>query len=168
MNIIPFHNCRSLKYPIGHNLQDSFAYIDEVLPFVQSVVGSRPVNVWCRGSSGAILATLLIKGLDNTCYIQHVKKEGESAHDNGLRYNEDDRLNIIIDDFCRSGSTLNAIWREAKHYQVEAIDLLILANAYRDEWPLDFKPLNLIIDEDSIHHSWRITDCVSTNYVFPQ
>lgn len=159
MNIIPFTDKRYLSYPVGMYMQDAIQYIKEVTPFIKDLIGAEPVNIWVRGSSGAILAALLVSNLDNECYIQHIKKEGEQSHHSGFSY-RDVGYNMILDDFCRSGETLNAIWNEASRHTGN-IDLLVLANMCKEEWCLDFKPENLLIDKASIHESWGTISSVS-------
>lgn len=156
MNIIPFTECSRPCYPIGENIRDALHYIDQVTPFIKELIADKAVNIWCSGSSGAILSAFLIKNLDNKCIICHVKKEGENSHHGNSFYSKyyENCVNIILDDFMRSGRTIERIYEQAKECEV-TIDILVLANAYQEPWSLSFKPTNLIIDESSIHNSWK-------------
>jgi len=156
MNIIPFTNrCRPV-YPIGENVVDAMDYINQVTPFIKNIVKNHPVNIWCSGSSGAILSAFLVKNIDNQCIICHVKKSGESAHHGNSfdRIRDRAAINIILDDFMRTGETIERIWNQASHY-CNSINILVLTNAYQEPWKLSFVPNNLIIEQESIHSSWK-------------
>jgi len=155
MNIIPFKE-RLVHYPIGENIGDAIKYIDDVTPLIKEIIKDYPVNIWCSGSSGAILATLLVKNLDNQCIICHVKKKGESSH-HGNSFGKAQRaaINIVLDDFARSGETLDRIWQSAKEY-VNSINILCLANCWNEiNWRFAFVPNNFIIGDDSINPLWK-------------
>lgn len=148
-------------YPVGENVQVAMDYIYEVTPHIKKLVGNHPINIWCSGSSGAILAAFLVKNLDNNCNICHVKKTGETAHHGNSFYNcandREKRVNIILDDFMRSGETIERIYSKAKEY-IPTIDILVLSNCYQENWKLSFVPKYLIIDKDSFHPSWSNLD----------
>lgn len=134
-------------YPVGENLTDAMAYIDEVVNKLQPLIhGNKHLNLWVRGSSGAILGALLAKSLTNKCFIYYIKKDGEHAHhSNSFSRANSKYLNIIIDDFSYSCSTLNEIWKVAQNY-TKVIDYVILS-AVSEFWGLEdlkFIPNNLI------------------------
>lgn len=117
-----------LNYPVGHHIELSIKYVNnlfhtfktEILPQYHNI---KYVNIWCRGSSGAILASLFSVQINsdpslNLKYkIQHVKKDGEQSHSDGIfissSINEENNINIIIDDFMATGATI--------YYILEAI-----------------------------------------------
>lgn len=159
MKIITFKplECSEL-YPIGTNIPDTLVYIDRVMEKLGPLIKDRIVNIWCRGSSGAILAALLVSKIGSKTMIHHVKKEGETSHIDGeyIYAGTNKGLNIIIDDFSRSGETLNAIWKVAVKY-VYSIDFLIINNRYtHNKWGLDFVPKTLIIDSNHVLPEWKL------------
>lgn len=100
-----------VKYPLGSNIPVLRAVTAEyVNGFEQiSLEDGTNINLWCRGSSGAILATAFALALPKYNFkIIHVKKRNESAHyphadpfSNGIH--------VVIDDFISSGDTIRAI-----------------------------------------------------------
>jgi hypothetical protein len=104
-------------YPVGSHLDEAVTFASNAAEKFNGIkqFQNRYINVWCRGSSGAILAALFgekITGYMNL-KICHVKKEGESSH----TFSPQPYwlgINVIIDDFCDTGSTLNAIFEELK------------------------------------------------------
>lgn len=157
MKTIPFADICRPTYPMGENIAQAIQYIDQAVPFIKDLIKDFPVHIWCSGSSGAILAALLAKSIDNHCVIFHVKKEGENSHcGNSFDKASEDRqaVSIIIDDFIRTGETISRIYAKAKDYY-PFINILCVANAHKERWPLSFVPNNLIIERTSIHSSWR-------------
>lgn len=100
-----------LEYPVGEyilnnknkiiDMAQAFAVIDEFK--------NEGLNLICRGSSGAIIATIFAMILPNMSTIVHIKKEGESAHSSALILNYGYK-NIIVDDMICTGETLNIIY----------------------------------------------------------
>lgn len=111
------------------------------------------VNIFCRGSSGAMLASLFAASLGNRdCTVIHVRKDGESSHSNysGASHAEPDEegVNVFIDDFMRSCETVNAIYKVFKalrpwHCKKWEVDYLLIYN-YSSLDNLKFKPKFLI------------------------
>jgi hypothetical protein len=116
------------------------------------------INVWCRGSSGAILAALFIGHIKRTPNVNvcHIKKSGEESHTTTPRiWRQGDGItkviNIIIDDFISSGSTMQQIWKgiQSVYLNPPTIDFVIannLTNFEDYEWGkwLGFEPSALI------------------------
>ena len=121
-----------LPYPVGTHMQQAIAFIQNVMTVIKSI-GNFPksnIAIWCRGSSGAILAGLLSSefyklGMSEIL-VHHVKKDGEDSHNsNGSFYTQ--RHNIIIDDFIASGETVNQIAYIMGMNSVKTIDYLIVS-----------------------------------------
>lgn len=140
-----------LYHPMGENLQGAIEYIEEVAPFIQKIVKEKSINIWCRGSSGAILGALLAKTIPNPCNICHVKKKGEDSHQNNIEHIFcGECKNILLDDFSRSGKTLDAIYEAYKEKlgEEQVLDILVLANGWKD-CPPRFPVKHIIIDADT-------------------
>lgn len=113
---------------------------------------SLRLNLWCRGSSGAILASLFSINIDHTVKIIHVKKPGENSHtSNHDPYTDWDVINVIIDDFTSSGQTLHHIYSQMGALNILTVDALIIQrlgrfSATEIEDRLGFCPRYLISD----------------------
>lgn len=133
MEIIRDKIIQSIKYPTGAHIQENIPNI-KLLAKAFEKIGSlqrRDLNIFCRGSSGAIIAALFSSFVPNKCQIIHVKKEGESSnHPNSNIYYDhwSDGANIIIDDFIGSGATINYVYQNAKQIlQDIKIDAVVIA-----------------------------------------
>jgi len=107
----------SVGYPVGENIASAIKSVKKMANCFNEVneFKDKYVNIWCRGSSGAILATLLASTIDNKCHICHVKKDGEWAHNSEptpARHLSLPTINVIIDDFICSGSTVRSIYEK--------------------------------------------------------
>lgn len=151
---IPYVNS-GLIYPIGDNMSEALIYIKNIAKKFKSLKISKGkiLNIFCRGSSGAILAALFVSLVPNKVKIIHIKKEGESSHGTStpFYFSRNDGLNIILDDFIDSGNTMNAIYKEFIKYDCgKDIDFLIVENGTSSNLrKLKFKPLNLITCRNS-------------------
>lgn len=148
MKFIYFKQKRILEYPIGLNMYDAISYIGEITPHLKKIIQEEPLNIWCMGSSGAILAALLVKNISNSCKICHVKKRGEQSHEIGFYNRHVAGKNIILDDFSRSCKTLEKIYEGYDSYVKTPLDALVLSNGYDDTIP-SFTPKCIIIDKDT-------------------
>ncbi len=135
-----------MTYPVGYNITNDTKYINLVKPVLLKLLKesfphkSNKIDIWVKGSSGAILGGMLATHLpEDRVTIKHIKKSGESSHHNNLSlYGFNERVNIIIDDFIESGKTINSINDELKNKGVSC-DILIIANTMFIE-RLNFQP----------------------------
>lgn len=109
----------SMSYPIGQNMAEVIGYVKsaierfaEVYPVLNKQLGLTSVNLICRGSSGAIVASTFatLAPEEWNCNIVHVKKDGERSHANKVSCLKNHRINIIIDDFIVTGDTIANIY----------------------------------------------------------
>lgn len=129
-----------ITYPIGSHIDEAIHYIDRVFLKLNlnGLYVGKDINLWCRGSSGAILAALLASRLLSTkeygtIHIVHIKKNGETAHRKDVDFtNVFDTINIIIDDFSYTGTTINAIVDSMVTKEIQYIDAIILSNTALD------------------------------------
>ncbi len=137
-------------YPVGKHIPQSIEYIDRIAPFLLEIVGNRDINLFVRGSSGAILGGLLVKTIPNKVNIFHIKKEGELSHGGSDVYGiSEDAINVILDDFIATGETINKIWKAIDGI-VDKIDILIVSEFtyidYEKPFPLNFFPDYIITE----------------------
>lgn len=122
----------SIKYPVGRYINDAISFIDAVVKRIDNddSFPTQDLVIWCRGSSGAILAALLsqyfcTEGFEEV-RINHVKKPSEYSHSsNSLHVGT---CNIIIDDFIASGETVREIMKCMEHNGVDYVDYLIVSD----------------------------------------
>lgn len=125
----------SIGYPVGEDISGAIASakrFGETFNQVKEFKG-KFVNIWCRGSSGAILAALLASNIKNECIVCHVKKDGETSHNREINPNRYvPFINVIIDDFVCSGRTIKSIYHHMQN-EVEGmfgptVDCLLIHN----------------------------------------
>lgn len=101
--------CGYIDYPIGDELKDNLVVVEKMANELSKHIQGK-VNLWCTGSSGAILAAFLVtflpKDLDIT--ISHVKKQGETSHSGSTTWSSGG-INVVVDDFICSGKTIKRI-----------------------------------------------------------
>lgn len=124
-------NC-SINYPVGRYINDAISFIDAVVNQIDKddSFPTQDLAIWCRGSSGAILAALLSQYFCTEGFrevrINHVKKPNEYSHSsNSLHVGA---CNIIIDDFIATGETVREIMKCMKHNGVDYVDYLIVSD----------------------------------------
>lgn len=138
-------NIEKLVYPVGQYINENIPKILLMVEAFKQITDFKDtkLSLICRGSSGAIIATMFAAYLPNECRIVHIKKEGESSHSGSISLRKDYR-NIIVDDFIATGKTMNAIYQAlvADGYGGGVnIDCLCVTGEVYD---LDFKPKHFI------------------------
>jgi hypothetical protein len=110
--------CDRPGYPLGSNMDGAVKLIEAyVKAFKQIGYGTNKVlNLWCRGSSGAILAGMFAIKHGHECTICHVKKEKEDSHGRGFEPYNDRGINVVIDDFVATGDTLLSIVQRTENF----------------------------------------------------
>lgn len=143
-----------ISYPVGIRMNETLRIIEEMasliyktFPYNERYMGRRNeyINLYVMGSSGAILAGILITLLkDYTVTICHIKKEGEVSH-GGSNFSSHKRaINVILDDFIESGATVNKIYDELKEeYEYFELHLLCVSGPVVQK-RLNFTPYNII------------------------
>lgn len=152
MKVYQLHNQWEIPYPIGSHIDAAITYINKVYATIilNELFKNRDINLWCRGSSGAILAGLLASRLLTTktfhsVQIIHVKKPNETAHGSDLTYVIENGCNIIIDDFSYTGDTIIHITKSMTSLGIRYVDAIILS-AIHGEYAEDiYKPVNFAI-----------------------
>lgn len=148
MNKLYVSDMCTLSYPVGNNMKSAFFYAEEAAKkFREIYPPGNYVNVFCRGSSGAILASLFYAMLpDYEITIVHIKKDGESSHGDKVstRFNSY-HINVIIDDIIATGETMREIWNAIESYTTDPIKInaLIILRGYDGDY-YGFSPEYLI------------------------
>ena len=102
-----------MYYPVGSNMKENLVTIRSYVASIVEEYPTQPLQLWVRGSSGAIIGGVIAAMLpDRDINIFHVKKSGESSHSSSPVL--PGHINIIVDDFMCSGSTLNSIYTEMR------------------------------------------------------
>jgi len=123
-------------YPVGDNIGAATRMVDEYIEAFHKLNydGFKTINLWCRGSSGAILAAIFATKCGRNCKIVHVKKPNESSH--GISYPIFNGINVVIDDFVSSGYTITCIIDAISHRGVMEnclykLDVLMVCENYQ-------------------------------------
>ncbi len=106
-----------IQYPCGEYIQQSLPGIRRMGKIIRNYFNKeKEIVLLCSGSSGAIISALLVPILSTnkrTVWIVHAPKEGEHPHrasselyERRIRLNRMKPATIFVDDFIRSGSTL--------------------------------------------------------------
>lgn len=143
-------------YPVGRNLVTAKEFAKETAKAFSTIspYHGRNINIFCRGSSGVILATYFSMFVENNCKICHVKKPGEYAHNDELEYDMD-AINIIIDDFISSGETIRQIYKRMVEAGIDTVNCLIVRNT-----PNEIKRINVL---GFVPTYWVYTSRISTS-----
>lgn len=104
-----------LIYPVGNYINENKPLILKLIEEFKKIeeFNGVPLNLICRGSSGAIVAAMFAMVLENDCTIVHVKKDGEKSHSEKTPLNPMGK-NIIVDDFICTGETIIEIYNSFK------------------------------------------------------
>jgi len=142
MTILETGNSDQTHYPLGINLSSDMSIINLLINKFKTISHyyGKNINLYCAGSSGAIMATIFSMNVPN-CRIIHIKKENEQAHSSNmwLAPFKENHINVIIDDFIASGATVNRI----ASYVTEGIDCLVISG-YSNFSKCNFKPHFLV------------------------
>lgn len=153
-------NCSGISYPVGLNMASAMSFVKEVYKFIRDNddFRGRDINLLCTGSSGSIIASLLFAELDQeNVFVCHIKKDGENSHSgDNFRLGSLDDINVIIDDFSSSGSTIEKIYSKIKQHNSDIeINYLILSRINEDSFYVIkdiIKPQNIVSSEWSINN----------------
>ena len=98
-------------YPIGSNMDGTTKLINAYIHAFNRIGYGKDnkLNLWCRGSSGAILAAVFCIQCEYECRICHIKKEQEDSHNGNSQPYDIKAINVVIDDFVGSGNTIASI-----------------------------------------------------------
>lgn len=122
----------NVQYPVGEDMNNCITVIDNYISAFQKVICNNSlINLWCTGSSGAILATIFALKYDKPCKICHVKKNGESSHSSPMSVYHIEGYNVVIDDFVSSGATIQRIINYMQNNNVTPDALMVCSGGER-------------------------------------
>lgn len=157
MKILKLNHSSDIPYPVGKAMSITKEIVSEMASELRKIYPnkSEPLMFLVRGSSGAILAGIIISMMSeyDDIEIMHIKKHGESSH-SGNYYGLWNRpcKTIILDDFIESGKTVNSIYTSvAEDNKNLTIDTLCVSGSVFIE-KLCFKPNNLICSRYESNH----------------
>ena len=101
---------KRIYYPVGDKISENLIAIKDMVKLLKELYPDKQLYLWCRGSSGAIIAGVIATQFKRVV-ICHVKKEGESAHSDFLPSVSEDGVNVIVDDFIGMGTTVNEVYK---------------------------------------------------------
>jgi orotate phosphoribosyltransferase-like protein len=134
MERITYPQTQSIGYPVGQYISLAIEHAQNMAKCFSTINEYRDknLNIFCRGSSGAILSALFVSALNwnNPLKIHHIKKEGENSHTSNDFDILDNGITIIIDDLICSGSTIKDILRYTPYNRC---DCLIIADSSSDQ-----------------------------------
>lgn len=120
----------TMEYPVGENITKNLPTILAMSNLLKDLYPSKSMHLWCRGSSGAIIAAIIATNFKKVV-ICHVKKSGESSHTDALPKSMRNAVHIIVDDFIAYGSTVNEIYTAfKKHTRNKEIDCLCVTGKF--------------------------------------
>lgn len=124
---------RQPPYPVGSNIPRAKEIITNYIKEFNKLGYNKDVriNLWCRGSSGAIYASLFAILSEYECTICHVKKPGEEAHQSSPEP-KGMAVNVVIDDTVASGETIRQILKSMRE-RLCLPHVLIVHNGYSFE-----------------------------------
>lgn len=151
-----FIKCKTLeiKYPVGEYIQYNIEKIVSMASVIEKSFKDQYLNLWCSGSSGAIIAAIIASIVEQPCKICHVEKAGEDAHSSYTLPDSRD-INIIVDDFIRSGCTIQRIVRYVTGVKAEIDALFVTSDVPLTSLEEIFKDIKIhpkIIYAESIYH----------------
>lgn len=115
-------------YPIGKYVMANLVVINHMAAIIQHKYTNKYINIWCRGSSGSIVAAIIASQLQNITFrIVYVPKENEVKHQIDRPNLDSTTINIIVDDFVASGQTIKSIVEDARYHDVKNFDLLLVS-----------------------------------------
>jgi hypothetical protein len=129
MEVLATGNPELTSYPLGSDLDNDVNTI--IMPLINlfktiEEFKDKNINLYCSGSSGAIMATIFSLHVKN-CKIIHIKKLGEISHRASSYPFEKDKIDVIIDDFISTGATVDYIYSNMGKY----VDCLIISGTPR-------------------------------------
>jgi len=161
-------------YPVGENIISNIPEIYKMADALKERYPSENITFWVTGSSGSIISAIISDrlcarrmALDNRrIKIIYVKKPGEDNHHdiNGCSMPIDGSINVIVDDFTRSFTTIRRIVKEMRTHIVSYFpDCLLLGGSLCAHNMGDLADAFPTIISNSIYFPYNMSICISGN-----
>lgn len=140
--MVILYESRHITYPTLANLKNILSCCFDIANVLRQHLKQydhQPIILWCRGTSGLIMATNLYNILYEhfDIHINYVRKENEHSHCPHI-VNYKNGLDVFVDDFIDEGYTFNIVLDKMRHYtDNKAFDITVLggfinnANCFR-------------------------------------
>lgn len=145
LEVLLLNQSFSMDYPIGLYINNNMEIIRNMASIIKDKYKDKSIALWCMGSSGAIISGIVSSLIDNDVAINHIKKPGESSHNNSSMV-IDKKVNIIIDDFIATGATIKNIADKMTIYRVK-IDTICISGYVNDKMIKNISTKTLICGE---------------------
>ena len=122
---------REMNYPIGPNIKVNLPIINNMYRYIKEKFPEGTITIWCRGSSGAIIAGIISSKLKGRARVAYISKPNEKRHDLVSPYKYSVGYNIIVDDFICTGKTIDDIIKKSDR---KKFDLLIVSGVVTKEF----------------------------------
>lgn len=123
VNIIHEKTLKLINYPVGTFISYNTPIIKSMARYIKKTYPEGTISLWCRGSSGAIIAGIISSILKGRTDIRYISKNDEKRHDKtSIPYKS--TVNIIVDDFVCTGETIDDIINKSGR---KKFDLLIVS-----------------------------------------
>ena len=140
MKTLLYNYFQNLSYPVGRDMKAAIRNATRIAQTFNTIEEFRDkrINVWCRGSSGMILGSIFVANIPNNerVVLCHVKKPVEISHTQKtdchkqslFTQGEGPFINVAIDDFISSGSTIEEIQHVMVKESSRNMDVICLAD----------------------------------------
>ena len=122
---------RTMDYPVGPNIKINLPIINNMYRYIKEKFPEGTITIWCRGSSGAIIAGIISSKLKGRARVAYISKPNEKRHDLVSPYKYSVGYNIIVDDFICTGKTIDDIIKKSDR---KKFDLLIVSGVVTKEF----------------------------------
>lgn len=137
MKIYKLENQCCTPYPVGLYVDQAFGFIENLHTTIKAnniFKKNSDIFIWCRGSSGSILASMLTQKLISNGYnihICYVRKDNENSH-SPSSYGwfidcHENACHMIIDDIVETGHTLREILQVMYVHGIKKLDVLAIS-----------------------------------------
>ena len=72
---------RTMNYPVGPNIKVNLPIINNMYRYIKEKFPEGTITIWCRGSSGAIIAGIISSKLKGRARVAYISKPNEKRHD---------------------------------------------------------------------------------------
>lgn len=128
--IVRLKTLKLIDYPVGTFISYNTPIIKNMASYIKRKFPEGTISLWCRGSSGAIIAGIISSSLKRRVDIRYISKNNEKRHDkNTISY--ESNINIIVDDFICTGETIDDIIIKSGR---KKFDLLIVSGDISEEF----------------------------------